>query len=248
MPGGLIAAKRALLGSTGTPYSDKVLGTEAANLLAYWRLQEASGTDADNYEGTAARDGTYTGVTLGQTGIGDGLTCPLFDGANDYVDIYSISLRDAFDGATGTLAIWGKVSGVGVWSDDTIRRLVNLRVNSDNFVQILKRGSGSDDLRWSYKAGGTQEDVDLTTTTTDWFHAAITWSVAADEVKAYFNGSQTGSTQTGLGTWVGSIVEDGTNIGALTETPTFVWDGYLAHWAVWTKALTAAQISSLASL
>ena len=58
----------------GATYYKKVLATEPANLLAYWPLNEGSGSVADNLEGTAARDGAYTGVTLGQAGIGDGWT------------------------------------------------------------------------------------------------------------------------------------------------------------------------------
>ena len=43
-------------------------------------------------------DGAYTGVTLGQDGIGDGNTCPLFDGANDFLDFYSAGFSSAFNG------------------------------------------------------------------------------------------------------------------------------------------------------
>jgi len=237
------------LKSAGLSYSDKVLATETANLIAYWRLQEASGSTADNYEGTAARDGEYTGVTLGQTGIGDGLTCPYFDGANDYVDHYSTSLRDALDVDAGTLAIWAKVSGAGIWTDDAFHWITSLRVDTNNYVQILKRNAaGNNELKAAYKAGGTEDGISLATTPTDWFHIAITWDTTADEVKVYYAGSQQGATQTGLGTWNGDIDEDWSNIGCLEETPSNVWDGYLAHCAVWTKALTAAQISSLASL
>jgi hypothetical protein len=34
---------------------------------------------------------------------------------------------------------------------------------------------------------------------------AIQWSVANDEVKAFINGVQVGTTQTVLGTWVGAV-------------------------------------------
>ena len=98
-------------------YYEKVLGIQSANMLAYWPVWEASGAVADNIEGTAARDGAYTGVDLGQPGIGDGNTCPWWDGANDYCNIYSTSLRDAFNGAEGTIACWAKVNSAAVWTD-----------------------------------------------------------------------------------------------------------------------------------
>ena len=77
-------------------YIQKVLGIEPGNLIAYWPMSEPSGGIAINAEGTAARNGAYTGVTLAQPGIGDGNTCPLFDGANDFNNVYSASLDAAF--------------------------------------------------------------------------------------------------------------------------------------------------------
>jgi hypothetical protein len=97
-------------------------------------------------------------------------------------------------------------------------------------------------------AGGTVKTIGLVESTTDWFHIAVTWDTAADEVKAYFQGSQTGSTLTGLGNWLGSLSENETNVGALMEVPSYCWKGWLAHPAAWTKALTPAQIASLAEV
>ncbi|MFV1969356.1 MAG: hypothetical protein ACC628_28375, partial [Pirellulaceae bacterium] len=61
-------------------------------------MWEASGSISDDLS-PQGNDGAYTGVTLGQPGIGDGRTCPLFDGANDYNNIYSAALNTDFDGA-----------------------------------------------------------------------------------------------------------------------------------------------------
>ena len=49
-------------------YSEKVL---ALSPIAYWPLWEAAGAVAEDISGNGF-DGAYTGVTLGQTGIGDG--------------------------------------------------------------------------------------------------------------------------------------------------------------------------------
>jgi hypothetical protein len=45
------------------------------------------------------RNGAYTGVTLGATGIGDGRTSATFDGATSYNNIYSAALNTAWNGA-----------------------------------------------------------------------------------------------------------------------------------------------------
>src|SRR3990170_3594314 len=130
-------------------YYEKVLGIQSANLLAYWPVWEASGAVADNMEGTAARDGAYTGVDLGQPGIGDGNTCPWWDGANDYCNIYSTSLRDAFNGAEGTIAVWAKVNSAAVWADGLYRYVFQLRVDGSNLV-IVRKDSTSNRLAWIY--------------------------------------------------------------------------------------------------
>ena len=88
-------------GGTWSQTTQKVITTQADNLIVYWPLWETSGTTIDNYEGTAARDGTYSSVTLGETGIGDGKTSPRFDGTNDYCAIHTTSLQSAFNGAEG---------------------------------------------------------------------------------------------------------------------------------------------------
>jgi len=76
--------------------------------LAYWRLDEGSGTTADDSSGNG-RDGTYTnGVTLGSTGAlaGDSDTAASFDGSNDSVQVADDSaLR--LDGSF-TIEFWAR--------------------------------------------------------------------------------------------------------------------------------------------
>lgn len=232
-------------------YTDKVLGIETANMIAYWPMNEASGGVADNAEGTAARDGAYTGVTLGQTGIGDGETCPLFDGTNDYNNVYTTSFRDAFNGGEFTGAAWAKVSAAGVWTDSAEHMIFQYRVDNTNKVSIYKP-TANNNLSFYYRAGGTIEShIKTDASSTGWMHLAITVSKTAGvdgEVKYYYNGSAIGSTSTGLGTWAGALASTVTVIGASNLTPVSPWDGWLAHAAVWTKPLTSTQILSLATV
>jgi hypothetical protein len=236
-------------------YEEKVLSYSP---IAYWPLNETSGTTADNAEGTAARDGTYarnvTTMTTG-TGIGDGNTAPLFDGVNDYCDIYSDSLRDAFDGTgetEGTLSAWIKASGAGVWTDGTNRATINLQANTSNVVRFT-RGTVNNRINLTYVASGVNTEVqDDSVKTTAWYHFALTWSLTADEVKAYTNGAQIGSTQAGLGTWgAGANLADTDTVIGADDTdggPTGPWDGYLAHVAIWTTPLSAGDITALATV
>lgn len=227
-------------------YTEKVLEVEAANLIAYWPMDEAAGAVADNAEGTAARDGAYTGVTLGQSV--SPFTCPLFDGSSDALDIYSASLNTAWPGSAGTLFLWIKVSGAGVWTDSKARHLYRIRVDGSNFVGIQKRTTDNGML-YEFDGGGTYDQIIVgSVSTTAWMLTSLTWDVnagASGELKAYHNGAQVGSTQTGLGTWAGNIDSRYCAIGSGGSTPASVWDGWLAHGAIWSKALSAEQLLSL---
>jgi len=66
-------------------------------------------------------------------------------------------------------------------------------------------------FRFRHEAGDTEIKVERASSEipqNTWTHAAMTWDKnggASGEFKAYINGSQVGSTQTGLGTWAGSV-------------------------------------------
>jgi hypothetical protein len=193
----------------------------------------------------ADQSGTHSAVTLGQTGIGDGRTAALYDGSTSYTDVYTTSLRDRFSASSGSLSLWIKASAAGVWTDATARRFFRLSVDTNNIIDIY-RTSVNDRIIYQYKAGGTTVSVtDDSVKNTDWYHLVITWDTSADEMKAYLNGTQTGGTQSGLGTWAGLLDSNRSVIGAANDTPVQVWDGYAAHCAIWSKALTATQITRL---
>ena len=227
-------------------YAGQVLITEPSHLLAYWPLWEAEGDVAHDISGNG-RDGAYTGVTLGQAGIGDGRTCPYFDGTSDCVNVYSDSLRDAFDGSEGTAMIWARVANAGVWTDGTSRYMARFFVDNDNVVRPFIRSSTNNQLSSRYCAGGVSKDQALLLgPSTGWHCFVVTWSASLDEVRHFADGGQIGATANGLGVWAGNLSPNGTLIGAGWITPTGPWHGYLAHGAMWGKALTPAQVASLA--
>lgn len=241
---------RAALDAMGDPfvYADKVVSTVGANLLAYWLMNEASGGTADNYEGTAARDGTYVGTpTLGQPGIGDGLTCVKLNGSTQYIDVFSASLAAAFNGAEGTFFVWCKVDGAGVWTDGEARNAMTFGVNGNNYG-YMRKSSTNNLIQWFHGAGGTNKFPSAALSETAWFTYAATWSELASEWKGYINGTEVGSTQTSIGTWVGSIVEDWTNVGALLETPTGPWDGWLAHAFFADTPMSSENLTALSAI
>jgi len=213
--------------------------------IAYWPLAEASGSVATDESGNG-RSGTYSNVTLGAVGIGDGRTAATFvPASNSLCNVYGASFAGAWNGAEGTFAAWAIVSGSGVWADATDRKIGIFLSTGSNFVQFRKTGTNNT-LQGFYNANGVNKSVSFTTSTTAWFHIAIIWSASADQVKVYFNGAQQGTTQTGLGVYAGALSSTQTLLGCGSTTPANIWSGNLAHAAVWASALSAAQIATLA--
>jgi hypothetical protein len=230
-------------GSPSLRYTHKV---KALAPFAYWPLADSGGSVAVDASGNG-RDGVYTSTTLGVTGIGDGRTAAAFDGTASRVNVYSASLDAAFNNAEFTIAGWFQVSAAGDWTDATNRVAMHLGVDTtNNYTRILK-SSTSNLLVPSCVAGGTSDFVNVSSfSPTAWFHVALTRSVAADQLKVYVNGAQSGTTQTGMGTWAGALSNTRCVLGAQQTTPSLLWKGNIAHAAVWARPLTAAEVASLA--
>ncbi len=229
-------------------YTAKVRRTGAASLIGYWPLAEKAGSvgyDASGY----GRNGTYTNATLGVAGIGDGGSAVSI-AATGFCNVYSTSLNGAFNNAEGTMAVWVKVSAAGVWTDATLRETFYISADANNEILPFLRTATNNQITIAYRAGGTLKSVSSTAYggITGWLHAAVTWSIAANQMIGYINGVQVGATQTGLGTWSGALGSTRCNIGAQTTTPAQPWSGSLAHAAIWSAPLTAVQIASLASI
>lgn len=234
----------------GIAYSQKV---KSSGPIAYWIMGEAAGLVSIDQINSPAQDGAYTGVTLAQPGIGDGNTCPFFDGANDYNNVYTVTFRGVFNGAEGTILIWSKVTNAGVWTDGVQRMMFYFRVDGNNFININKNNANNQ-IQFVYRANATNSIVthNLVAPPTDWFVLAITWSkstLPTGEMKAYYGLpnelAQVGATQVALGVWAGNLAATFTTIGSLGTGPASVFNGYLAHCAVWGSALDLPTLQGL---
>jgi hypothetical protein len=164
-----------------------------SNTVALYHLEENSGaiTDQSQY----SNDGTNNGMTYEATGrFNFGLEA---DAVTEYVDISAIS--GEFDGDEGTVELWFKAATTDEL-DSGNKTLLDLRVDANNLVRIAIVGG---QLTFEYIAGGTSETIAAAhpSIDTEFHHYMIDWSSSADEVKAWVDFTQFGSTQTGLGTW-----------------------------------------------
>jgi hypothetical protein len=237
----LQGTRRALLRG-GKRYIDKMLGHGP---IAYWVQGEKTGAVARCYV-NPAQNGAYTAVTLGQLGIGDGNTSASYDGATSYTNIYSATLAAAFSGVAGTAMIWARVSAAGVWTDGAFRYLFNFQADANNQIFIAKAIANST-MNFQYKAGAVTSQIqNAAMNQTAFINVALTWDKTADQVRAFLNGAQTGATLNGLGVWAGAPGVTTTCIGSASTVPATVWSGYLAHCALWNRALAPAEIAALA--
>lgn len=227
-----------------TAYSLKIRRLFGDSIIAYWPLWEPSNSVDYDISGNG-RNGAYTGVDLGYPGIGDGHTCPYFDGATDYVNVYSASLAAAFNGAEGTIIIWEKVYNAEVWADGLYHYFVHFYVNNNNRVCFYK---STDNYQYcTYYVGGVSKVFQIVGGTPTTFNClGMTWSASNDRARAFYNGLQNGSSGTGLGTWAG--VPTLTVVGAYNTTPLYPWYGYLGDGIFLNREATPAEMLKAAQI
>lgn len=186
------------------------------------------------------------GVTLGaSTGTnGHGATAYTFDGTNDYVNIYSQTLNSIFNPDEGTLSLWSKVSGAGVWTDGNLRTAFILDVDGSTNRFGFYKPSSNNQFAGLYVVGGINKNIsgNFLSGSTSWFLSTLTWSKSKDELKMYINGAQVGSTQTGLGTWAGNFSSARSVIGT-NHTAIGFWSGQINDVRLYDRALSAEEIA-----
>lgn len=226
----------------------KVQDIQPADLLAYWKLADESGTTMLDSSGNG-RNGTASGVTWGDPGIGDGVKAAKFDGVNDYCNPYSSGFNNVWNGQEFTISGWFKVASASVWTDGQTRTIFSFR-NQDSPVDsiVLRKDSANNQLTCEYSANGVTKSVTVTSySPTGWVHFAVTvsYSTGTGEMKFFLDGVQQGTTQTGLGQWNNAQgLQTDICIGAATPSTNF-WSGDLAHVAVWDKALLVTEVINL---
>jgi hypothetical protein len=230
--------------------------------IAWYKLDECQGTTANDasgfgHTGSISIGGTGDYTSAGTCGSGTGTeawnagttgkrNASLgFDGTNDFVDFFSSALNTKFNGDEGSISAWIKVSGSSVWTDGVARRAVSMRSGAAD-VLYMRRSTTDNQLQFVRFANSLTKAVVVSNiTSTDWMHVAMTWSVSNDEFKAYMDGIQQGTTQTGLAAWTGTGLESPyTNIGTFDQTQLF-WSGYADDVRVYNYALSATQVKKL---
>lgn len=228
-------------------YKERVKRIGSSDFVAYWPLQEESGTvaydlSANGYNATSANL-VHSRKVLGI----DGLPCAEFNGSTSYIDVYGILADEPT--TEGTVSLWAATPDANI-GDTTAMYLVYLAVNSNNFIRIYF-DTTANQFNGTYKAGGTASSVNGGLLYNigygaEWHHFALTWSATGDAVKFYQDGVQQGTTQSSLGTWSGSIAEATSVVGSSSTTAADQFTGWMQHLAIWGAALSDDDIAELA--
>ena len=124
-----------------------------------------------------------------------------FNGTDEYVEINSAG-DNMTPAEQGTISIWAIMEA-------TSGSATLIRGKSDNSNEIfIFWHNSSDEIRFTYEAGGTGKKIQWDASGLShsaWTHFAMTWDTSADELKAYINGTQVGSTVSSLGDFSGTI-------------------------------------------
>lgn len=236
--------------ATKQAYLEKVLATESGDLIACWPENESAGATADNAEGTAARDGTITGGSLGEPGIGDGGTSwGVGENSTDQIDVFSASLNTAIGAnpAGLTLMIWGLADS---WVGNEWRSLFNIGddARSQSYLAIEQMNT-SNTMRAilffnsSFKAVSTGGHSDA-----GFVCWALTYNDSTNIGKFYKDGVQEGADITSVGAYQGTIESTSCTIGTQHTSSTQSWNGDTAFATIWTTDLSAAQLLELATV
>lgn len=223
-------------------YRTLILDNLASGLIFYYPMDETAGAVIDDVS-PQNNNGTYTGVTLADTpSPQDGTRAPLFDGVNDFANIYSAALNSDWNGLEFTVSGWARVFNAAVWTDGLQHNIFRIRSDGSNFVEVFKRTTNNN-LRFSFSGGGVNNTITVTTSRVDWFHWAVTVSDSLNVARFYIDGVE--ANNVAPGTWTGALSNTNCVIGAGTTNPTQAWNGWVAHVASWNFAQPADVIRRL---
>lgn len=203
------------------------------NLVSYYELEESSGTTATDSHGT--NDGTYSGnLPTAVTGkIGNAQ-----DGDGSNSDLITVSDTNDLDlSGDFTIAYWVNFDATGL--SEGVLAKGNLNDGGAAGYSLYK--PTNDFMRLILRDGTNQDLIEGSTTNISsgtWYHFVATRS--GSDVTLYLNGSSDG---TGTSSLDPSNTDDLTMFNDIDGS--FSFDGQLDEVGIWTRALTAQEVSDL---
>jgi hypothetical protein len=234
-------------------YPAKVARFAESNQVGVYPLDEGSGLIAYDISSQLNHASYASEIGLGSGELGPaGKEAPTFNGSTDYVNLYTAPFVSDFSVTEGTVNLWYRPANDEVYTDGVVRRLLTVGANATTNVILLEKTAANNTLRGAYIAGSSTKSVSPTVydpelgyNETGWHMFTLVWSVAGGYVRVYLDGAKSGSDQTSLGTWSGSLNSTLCVIGAANTTPDNAWNGSIQVVGIWNTPLTDNQVREL---
>lgn len=225
-------------------YANKVKTIFGNSLVDYRQLNEGVGISAYDSSPKLHPTGTISGATWTPGAGFDGGPALLFDGVNDYIDIYKPELNSDFNGQECSIGFWLKVSSAAVWTNGSTGYATQIKVDNNN-VLYLAKVAPNNTFEILYKAGGTAKTADIAISSIGWMFWVLTASKQNDRARIYVGGAQAGPDLTGLGTWTGALLSTSVVIGAQTNSGAGSASGYIRDFFILNREATLSEIQSV---
>lgn len=210
--------------------------------LLHWRLGEPSGTTAEDATANN-RDGTYSGATLGVTGLltGDADTAITLDGVDDFVSRAGLILGAL---TNSTIELWTKLANGYNYAN---KALYCERAAAGNDIFKLEGNAAGDALRFTHRddAGTLTRPEATPTAINDNTRHHVVMTKAGTGISFYIDGVAKGTgtlngtntlTDAGISSRLGIDIADGSTALAATLDELALYDTALsstrvtAHW------------------
>ena len=225
---------------------------DGANEGRYWIRDITNSGNIVALTGTGVASAAYTMVDVnfttpaGCVSIFTRFDPAVVNGALAYYDTVSLRRTDipSFDPHEGAIFIWTKASA-GLWAGADAKHMLGVYVDPENYIYIRK--AGPNELAMIYEGNDVENSyVDAAFTSEEFNVCCIAWSLSSDEIKYFINGDLK-KTDTGVGVFVGNLHTSNTLLGASSQTPALVWDGWEEHCFILNKYPSDSEVSYLSS-
>lgn len=206
------------------------------NLVAWWKMDEASGTRINSVVANSALDLTPVGPPGVGTGkLGNGVD---FTAITQYLTCADNALLNAFGNGDFSIQFWIK--------SDTTGSPYVIGQGSGNYNFILGFFTVSNTVQFGLNnnnSGLSNSATTLITSTGVWYHVVFVANRTGGQSLFYINGVQQGATGTATaGTVYGGPLIVGNYAGGSTNSAP---DGIMDEVAYWNRVLTAGEVTTL---